>query len=272
MTNLNPHREQMADESMVRTLDAQSRAIWPQEVPLLRRYNLPDDIKILDAGCGTGECSWRLAELFSKATVLGVDVLDSSLAIARQRHAPRFAPRLTFENQSIYELKAPDHTYDLVVNRHVIHSIPDAPRVLKELVRVTKRGGRLHLIPEDYGMLHFKRTTPDPEFFWRNGPEAFGKQTGTDLFVGRHTYEHLRALGVQDITVDYIIVDTLRVPRETFAEIITAWRDGYSGVSAEALGISVEEATAYFDQMIANIRNPEQYAVWMVPVVSGRAE
>src|SRR5262245_24658640 len=212
--DLNPHREQMADESMVRTLDAQARAIWPQEEPLLRRYSLPDDIRILDAGCGTGECSWRLAELFPRAQVLGVDVLDTSLDIARERHAARFKPRLTFENQSIYELRAPDHTFDLTVNRHVIHSIPDAPRVLKELVRVTKRGGRLHLIPEDYGMLHFKvpgsggaaagnptpaSTTPNPDEFWHTGPAAFGVKTGTDLFVGRHTFEHLQALGLADI-------------------------------------------------------------------------
>jgi len=41
MTDLNPQAKQMADESMVRNLDAQARAIWPQEIPLLRRYLLP---------------------------------------------------------------------------------------------------------------------------------------------------------------------------------------------------------------------------------------
>src|SRR5512147_1627361 len=153
MADLNPQAKQMADESMVRTLDAQARAIWPQESALLRRYGLPDDIRILDAGCGTGEASWRLAEMFPRATVLGVDILDPSLDRARARGA-RFAPRLSFENQSIYELKAPDGTFDLTVNRHVIHSIPHAERVLAELKRVTRSGGRLHLIPEDYGMLH----------------------------------------------------------------------------------------------------------------------
>jgi hypothetical protein len=29
MTDLNPQAKQMADESMVRNLDAQARAIWP---------------------------------------------------------------------------------------------------------------------------------------------------------------------------------------------------------------------------------------------------
>ncbi|MGE5176985.1 MAG: class I SAM-dependent methyltransferase [Hyphomicrobiales bacterium] len=270
MTDLNPHKEQMADESMVRTLDAQSRAIWPQEKPLLLRYGLPADIAILDAGCGTGEGSWRLAEFYPRATVLGVDVLDSSLAIARERHAARFAPRLTFENQSIYELKAPDRTFDLTVNRHVLHSIPHAEKVYAELKRVTKKGGRLHLIPEDYGMLHFEKADPDPSEFWRDGPRMFGEKTGTDLFVGRHTYRMLADLGLEDITVDYIVVDTLRVPRETFAEIITAWRDGYAKVSAEVMGIPLEKSIAYWTRMLESIRDPHGYAVWMVPVVSAR--
>ena len=269
MTDLNPHAKQMADESMVRTLDAQARAIWPQESQLLQRYGLRDDIRILDAGCGTGEGSWRLAEMFPRASVLGVDILDQNLDVARSRYG-RFAPRIAFENQSVFELKAADHKFDLTVNRHVLHSIPHPERVLAELARVTRRGGRLHLIPEDYGMLHFQQGALDPRDFWHEGPPRFGEVTGTDLFIGRHTYGILVDLGLTDITIDYVVVDTIRVPRETFAEIITAWRDGYVEPIAEYTRFTRDEARAYFDQMIANIRDPRGYAVWMVPVVSAR--
>jgi len=269
MTDLNPHGKQMADESMVRTLDAQALAIWPQESEMIRRYALPDDIRVLDAGCGTGEGASRLAEMFPRASVLGVDILDPSLAVARSRYA-RLAPRLTFENQSAYELKAPDRSYDLTVNRHVIHSIPRAERVLAELKRVTKRGGRLHLIPEDYGMLHFQRGELDPRDFWHEGPPRFGEATSTDLFIGRNIYGLLVDLVLTDISIDYVVVDTLRVPRQTFAAIIEAWRDGYAEPVAEHTRFTSEEAVAYFNQMIADIRDPRRYAVWMVPVVSAR--
>jgi len=259
----------MADESMVRTLDAQARAIWPQESELIRRYALPADIRILDAGCGTGEGSSRLAEMFPRASVLGVDILDQSLDVARSRYG-RMAPRLAFENQSIFELKAPDHTFDLTVNRHVIHSVPFPERVLAELKRVTRRGGRLHLIPEDYGMLHFQRGKLDPRDFWHEAPVRFGEATNTDLFIGRNVFGILVDLGMADITINYVIVDTLRVPRETFAAIIEAWRDGYVEPTAAVTRFTREEAKAYFDQMIANILDPHGYAAWMVPVVSAR--
>ena len=87
MTDLNPQAKQMADESMVRGLDAQARAIWPQEISLLHRYSLPAKARILDAGCGTGEASSRLAELFPEANVLGVDIIDAHLELARRRVA-----------------------------------------------------------------------------------------------------------------------------------------------------------------------------------------
>src|SRR5881628_3469690 len=124
----------MADESMVRTLEAQARAIWPQESELIRRYGLPDNVRILDVGCGTGEGSSRLAEMFPRADVLGVDVLNPTLDQARARYR-HLAPRLRFENQSAYELRAADRAFDLTVSRHVLHSIPYPDRVLAEQVR-----------------------------------------------------------------------------------------------------------------------------------------
>lgn len=259
----------MADESMVRNLAAQARAIWPQEMPLLRRYSLPAEPRILDAGCGTGEVSSRLAELFPRSRVLGVDIIDEHLELARSRYA-KLAPRLAFEHQSVFELDAADRSFDLVLCRHVIHAIPHAARVLAELARVTRRGGYLHVIAEDYGMLHFQRGRLDPREFWHVVPASFGAATQTDLFVGRNTFGILAAMELEEIAVDYIVVDTVRVPRETFATILEAWRDGYAEPIGELTPISREEALAYFEQMIANVRDPLGYAVWMVPVLSAR--
>jgi len=270
VTDLNPQVKQMSDESMVRNLEAQANAIWPQEVELVRRYDLADDARILDAGCGTGEGAVRLAELFPRAQVLGVDILDHHLALARERHA-RIGARLAFEHRSVYELGLPDGAFDLVVCRHVLHSIPHVDRVLAELVRVTRRGGRLHLIPEDYGMIHFQTGGAcDLRAFWHEVPAQFGEKTGTDLYAGRNTAPLLLAMGLADVRVDYVIVDTLRVPREAFARIFEAWRDGYVESISEVSRFTPAQTRACFEAMLANIRDPKGYAVWMVPVVSAR--
>jgi ubiquinone/menaquinone biosynthesis C-methylase UbiE len=267
--DLNPQARQMADESMVRNLEAQARAIWPQEEAIFRSYELPPAPSILDGGCGTGEISSRLAELFPRSRVLGVDIIDEHLELARNRYAA-LAPRLRFEHQSVYSLDGADGTFDLTICRHVLHSIPNAPQVVDELIRVTRPGGYLHLIPEDYGMLHFQRGAIDPRNFWHEVPAVMGAATNVDLFVGRNTYGILTDLGLHDIKLDYVIVDTLRVERETFATILEAWRDGYAASIGETTAVSENSARSYFDQMIANIRDPRGYAAWFVPVFSAR--
>lgn len=269
-TNLNPQARQMADESMVRNLAAQAQAIWPQEVSLFRRYAVAEEARILDAGCGTGEISSRLAELYPRSGVVGVDVLEGHLELARDRYR-HLAPRLRFENRSVFGLGFPGGSFDLTVCRHVLQSIPRPDDVLAELVRVTRSGGFLHLVAEDYGMLHFQRRRLDPDEFWWEAPRKFGEAIGTDHFIGRNAHAILRRLGVRRIAVDYVVVDTLRVPRENFAAIWEAWRDGYAAVVAEHTRFSRDEVVAHFDDMIETIRDPEGYAVWMVPVVSGVA-
>src|SRR5215216_4515534 len=109
--DLNPQAREMADESMVRTLAAQADAIWPQERALFERYDLPTKADVLDAGCGTGEITCRLAEIFPESRFLGVDIIDSHLNSARTRCA-RFGDRARFENRSIFNLELPDRHFD----------------------------------------------------------------------------------------------------------------------------------------------------------------
>jgi hypothetical protein len=114
-----------------------------------------------------------------------------------------------------------------------MQAIPDPPRALAELARVTKPGGFVHVLAEDYGMIHLHPTPPEVVDFWNEGPPAFSRGQGVDLNVGRRTFTYLRQLGLTDVRVDWVVVDPVRVPRETFAPI-PARRDGYTEEITEA--------------------------------------
>ena len=268
-TDRNPHAEQMADASMIRTLAAQASAIWPQEAPLFARYRLPRDCRIADIGCGSGEITSRLALVYNEANVIGVDILKSAIAYATHRYAA-LAPRLRFEQGDAFELRFEAQQFDLVVCRHMTQSIPEPEKALAELLRICKPGGWLHVLSEDYGMLQMMARELDPDRLWHEGAIAFGRNTGADARIGRRTWTLLNDLGVVDLRVDYATVDTLRVPRETFAAILEAWRDGYVAAISGNTALRADEARALFDYIIASIRNPDHYAVWQVPIVSGR--
>jgi ubiquinone/menaquinone biosynthesis C-methylase UbiE len=264
-----PQAREMADESMVRNLAAQVEAIWPQEEAFFRRYALPSGARVLDVGCGTGEIEPRLAAVFPDASFLGIDVVLAHLERARARCAA-FGPRMRFELGDALALAQESDQFDLVVCRHVVQAIPDAPRAVAEMARVARPGGRLHVIAEDYGMLWCHPTAHDADEFWQRVPQLFGRAIGVDNHIGRKMFGILTGLGLADITVDYVVVDTVRVPRDTFARIWEAWRDGYTDTLAEHTGIPRAELAMRWREMIECVRDPQGYALWQVPVWSAR--
>src|SRR5471032_999620 len=119
-------------------------------------------------------------------------------------------------------------------------------------------------------MLHMMAREIDPDRLWHEVAVAFGRNTGVDARIGRRTWTLLNDLGLGHLRVDYVTVDTLRVPRATFATMLEAWRDGYVDAIGANTPIPASEARALFDYIIASVRNPRDYAVWQVPIVSGR--
>lgn len=271
--NRNPQAEQMGDEAMTRTLAYQAAAIWPQEQPLFDRYALSGPLRILDVGCGTGEITRRLAVRYPDARLLGIDILESNLVVAR-RESTALGERLHYQQGDAFALDIADRAVDLVVCRHMSQAVPDFAEVLVEFRRVLKPGGWLHLVSEDYGMLHFPdgsggRAGFDSDRFWNDNAIPFLRGVGCDGHSGRHSPALLDAAGFEDIAVDYVVVDTLRVPRPIFAGVLGAWRDGYAKPLADAFGRPLDEVIDDFNAMIAAVETPPNYALWQVPVVSG---
>ena len=259
----------MGDESMARTLAFQAQAIWPQERQLFERYGLSGALRILDLGCGTGEITRRLADRYAQAQLVGIDILESNLEIARRASAA-YADRMHYAVGDAFALQLPDAHFDLVVCRHLSQAVPDFPAVLNEIGRVLRPGGWLHLLSEDYAMLRMPRGPRDPDRFWIDNALPYLESIGCDGRIGRHSAPLLEQRGYREIAVDYIIVDTLRVPRTTFAGILRAWRDGYVDPLARAGGRAPADVRADFDARISAIETPPNYAVWHVPVISGR--
>jgi SAM-dependent methyltransferase len=259
--------KEMADESMVRNLAAQAEAIWPQEEPIFSRDRAPSSI--VDIGCGTGEIARRLALKYPSAQLTCVDLEEQHLARARSSCAD-LGSRVRFLRGDALALDLPSNSFELAVSRHLVQAVPDARKVYSEMQRVLTPGGRLHVIAEDYGMLWAHPTPSDADGFWQRIPNAYGKAIGCNLHIGRETFTLLTDLGFEDLKVDYLTVDTIRVPRETFARIWEAWRDGYTDSISEHGGVPREEVVRRWKEMIDCVRDPRGYALWQVPVWTAR--
>lgn len=264
----NPQHKQMSHESMIRTLRAQANAIWPDESAILRGYDLAPDVEVLDVGCGTGEFVRRIGAFLPASRIVGVDLIESHLEAARE-NCRELGKRAEFRAGNAYALDFDDDRFDFTVNRHMLQSIPQPQEIVAELLRVTRRGGRLHLLAEDYAMIQFHPVDGDTDRFWHQGPIRFGEAIGTDLKIGRRVFTILKRLGLQNIDVRYAVVDTLRVPRRTFVDIWEAWRDGFAEPIARHTDLTREEVDAYWQAMIDCLNDPAGYAVWHIPLITG---
>jgi SAM-dependent methyltransferase len=95
---------------------------------------LPASARILDAGCGSGR---NMVELARFGTVTGVELSDTSVALARAREAGEVI------EGSVLEMPFAEDSFDLAVSLDVIEHLEDDLGALRELRRTVAPGGQL---------------------------------------------------------------------------------------------------------------------------------
>jgi ubiquinone/menaquinone biosynthesis C-methylase UbiE len=109
---------------------------------LVAGLGITPGMKVLDLGCGDGTTALPEARL--GAEVLGVDIASNLVAAGNRRAASEGLTNLRFQEGDASDLKElADDAFDLVVS---IFGAMFAPRpfdVAKEMVRVTRPGGRI---------------------------------------------------------------------------------------------------------------------------------
>lgn len=98
---------------------------------------------VLECAGGTGELSFAAAE--KAITVLCTDNSEKMLEVAREKARKKGFENIWFDRQNIFHLNVCDETYDVVIAGNVLHLLQEPENAVKELYRVTKRGGKILL-------------------------------------------------------------------------------------------------------------------------------
>ena len=105
----------------------------------------PDQI-VLDLGCGAGMDSLLAArQVGSAGRVIGVDMVEAMVAKARQNAEVVGLSNLDFRLGRADALPALAETVDVVITNGVFNLCLDKPKVVAEVFRVLRPGGRLHM-------------------------------------------------------------------------------------------------------------------------------
>ncbi|MEH2046391.1 class I SAM-dependent methyltransferase [Nostoc sp.] len=103
------------------------------------------DIRILDAGCGTGVGTEYLVHLNPQASVVGIDLSTGALAVAKERCQRSGANRVEFHHLSLFDVEQLPGEFDLINCVGVLHHTPDPIRGIQALAKKLAPGGFMHI-------------------------------------------------------------------------------------------------------------------------------
>jgi SAM-dependent methyltransferase len=158
---------------------------------LVAGLGIGEGLRVLDLGCGDGTTAVPAAQL--GAEVLGVDISSTLVAAGNARAQDLGLGNLRFQEGDASDLsELGDDSFDLVVSIFGAMFAPRPDDVAKEMVRVTRPGGRIVMgnwIPGDPTLvaqilrISSAYSPPPPEGFV--SPMTWGvEETVTERFVG----------------------------------------------------------------------------------------
>jgi len=165
-----------------------------------------------------------------------------------------------------------DNSFDFVLCRLSLQIFSEPELILQELIRITKPGGRVYTLCEDYDLI---MGYPESDLISKTYDRAaiYGDQMGMDLRNGKKLFGMLSEARLEDIQTDYIMVDTNSTSRDAFSRVIESWQEFSVGTIGTTLGLSETEQSslsAGYDAQLRAIRSPYGYTNWGMVACSGR--
>jgi SAM-dependent methyltransferase len=178
------------------------RGAQPHQIRLRRAFlrlaGIRPGMRVLDVGCGTGVVTRDVcARVGPRGTVVGLDPSRAFIARARSRaRAARLLGRCTFRVGDGLRLPFAGGTFDAALAVTVLLHVARGDRILEEMVRVTRPGGRVAVLDQDYGTLALD--LPD-RALTRRIVEGHAARYYADPWSGRTLGRRLRAAGLKGV-------------------------------------------------------------------------
>ncbi|MBP5972402.1 class I SAM-dependent methyltransferase [Brasilonema sp. CT11] len=104
-----------------------------------------ENVRILDAGCGTGAGTEYIVHLNPHAQVVAIDLSAGAIAVARERCQRSGADGVEFHNLSLYDVEQVSGQFEYINCVGVLHHLPDPIKGIQSLAGKLAPGGLMHI-------------------------------------------------------------------------------------------------------------------------------
>ncbi len=119
---------------------------WAKLSKEFDRFKIRPNSKILDVAAGPANFSIKLAKHY-KSKVWATDLSNEMLKIARKNVKTQKAQgKVIVIKDDAKKMKFKDNYFDFVFCRYTLHQIPNPLKVVNEIWRVTKKGGKMQIV------------------------------------------------------------------------------------------------------------------------------
>ena len=260
------------DLEFIPLLRNQTRILWPQEKEILRRHGLKKGMRTADICCGCGDVPLLISREFETGSIIGVDHSEGAIEYARNSQDEFNITNADFQRGDATALMLDDNSFDFVLCRLSLQIFSEPELILQELIRITKPGGRVYTLCEDYDLM---MGYPESELIRKTYELSadYGDQMGMDIRSGKKLYGMLSEARLEDVQTDYIMVDTNNTDREAFARVVGSWQKFVVSTLGDALSLgeaSQAELSAGYEAQLRAIHSPYGYTNWGMVACSGR--
>jgi ubiquinone/menaquinone biosynthesis C-methylase UbiE len=232
---------------------------------LLDRVGVPEGARCLDVGSGSGDVSFELARrVGSRGTVIGIDMDELKLDLARELAAEQGLTNVTFERADLTDWQASE-SYDLVFCRFVLQHMRDPHDLLRRMWAAAAPGGVLVAVDTDFDGSFCYPPNEGFRFYATNYPQLV-RAHGGDPMIGVKLRSYFLDAGIewpsvmlsQQVAVDgaakIVALLTLQNTAEQMAD---------SGIATmQEIDAHIADLEAFIRDPDSMVSDPRVFQVW----------
>ncbi len=221
-------------------LRKQATQAAPLERQILLRHGLKEGMSVLDLGCGPGFTSRLIAEISKTGNVLGVDLNNDLLTVAKKELEKNPLSNLQFAPANVYDLSSLEQKFDFIYSRFVFQHLEHPDKALEQILSVLNPGGIFLVLDVDDALvtLYPNHPTYDKIFSLQ---QNYQKEQGGDRFVGRKLAHYFSKQGFTDVNVHVETIPSSYFGLTQFVELTIGYKIVFIKQSADSKNFVSEQ-------------------------------